>query len=488
VSTREQLEGYSIDAQLRVCREWIIQQGHSPAGEYIEAASGESVKKRETLKEALEDAKSKGYDLLVVHKLDRLSRNLDDTLGILSQLKEAGVAVASATEPIDFSSTFGKALLVLIVLFAEIFLANLGREIRKGNLEKARQGLWHGRVAPMGYRVVDNRLVPRPEERKVVERAFELAASGRYSLGEISLILKSEGLKRAGGKSKGEVLDKNVPKDILSKMLHNPVYKGQVVIALWADRKKPKHERDVQTFKGIHEPLVTEERYDSVQKILRGRHNSGRGVHRTKTNNVFGNGMLKCSHCGGSLITSLGSRGYISYRCKSRWQFADACDAKHTLISEGKMSAEFQKIADRISLPRNWEAELERMGSGKRVDIYAARREKLMKMRANAYSAFLAADMDEDEWNRRKAAIDKELSELPVIPIGVQQVRQAAKIVPAFSRTWKAATPEEKRQLIRMMFIRITVDLDDGRICEYEPTPSFVPLLGGEKVSLPKAL
>jgi hypothetical protein len=339
----------------------------------------------------------------------------------------------------------------------------------------------------MGYRVVDNKLVPHPEERKVIERAFELAESRRYSLGQISLALKDEGLKRAGGKTKGDVLDKNVPKDILSKVLHNPVYKGQVVITLWSDRKKPRHERDIQTFKGVHEPLVTEERYDNVQEILRGRHNSGRGVHRTKTDNVFGNGMLKCSHCGGSLITSIGSRGYISYRCKSRWAIADSCNAKHAIISEGKMIAEFQKVADGISLPRNWEQELERMGSGKRVDIHAMRREKLMKMRANAYAAFLAADMEEDEWNRRKAAIDKELSELPVIPIGVQQVRQAAKIIPAFSRTWKAAEPGEKRQLIRMMFRRITVNLDDGRISEYEPTPSFVPLFGGEKVSLPKA-
>src|SRR5215831_21396785 len=102
VSSEEQVQGYSIQAQLRACREWAEKHGYSVAKEYLEEGQSafRNLEKRTALKELLADSVSKqrGFDLIIVHKLDRLFRNTVESSTARAILKREKVRLISVTE------------------------------------------------------------------------------------------------------------------------------------------------------------------------------------------------------------------------------------------------------------------------------------------------------------------------------------------------------------------------------------------------------
>src|SRR5689334_4517253 len=109
VSTEEQLEGYSVDAQLRAGHDWATQHGHTVIAEYVdEGKSAKSLTKRLRLQELLEEAKLKKFDLVIIHKLDRLSRNLSDALAIMGAFEATGITLVSVSESFDFTTPIGR--------------------------------------------------------------------------------------------------------------------------------------------------------------------------------------------------------------------------------------------------------------------------------------------------------------------------------------------------------------------------------------------
>ena len=134
VSSEEQVEGYSIDAQKRafktLChnREWI------PYYEYLElgrSAHTDDIRKRPVFKEAIDNALAGEYDVLVVHKIDRFSRQLKVTLEYFEKLGKAGVGFVSIQNDMDYSTPMGKFMLVMQGGLAELYSDNLSQETEK---------------------------------------------------------------------------------------------------------------------------------------------------------------------------------------------------------------------------------------------------------------------------------------------------------------------------------------------------------------------
>jgi DNA invertase Pin-like site-specific DNA recombinase len=94
-------------------------------------------------------AQAHAYDVLVVHKLDRFSRNLRVTLESLDTLGKAGVAFASVTEQIDFTTPWGRLSLTMLGGLAQFYSDNLAQETKKGKGERKAQGLYNG-ILPFG--------------------------------------------------------------------------------------------------------------------------------------------------------------------------------------------------------------------------------------------------------------------------------------------------------------------------------------------------
>ena len=186
VSTEEQLEGYSIDAQKRAFQALLEGRGWAPCRYYIEegkSARTEDINKRPVFKEMIGDALSAKFDVLVVHKLDRFSRNLRITLEYFEKLSKAGVAFVSMNEQMDFSQPWGKLSLAMLGAMAQFYSDNLSQETRKGKRERKAQGLYNG-LLPFGAKKRNRKSkkslpVPAPETYPGLVMAFELARQGR---------------------------------------------------------------------------------------------------------------------------------------------------------------------------------------------------------------------------------------------------------------------------------------------------------------------
>ncbi len=135
VSTEEQTEGYSIDAQKRsfhnLCKskDWIAHHEYIEAGK---SAHTEDMRKRPVFKKAIDDAIAGQYDVLVVHKIDRFSRKLRVTIEYFEKLGKAGVGFVSIENDIDYSTPEGTLMLILQGGLAQFYSQNLSRETKKG--------------------------------------------------------------------------------------------------------------------------------------------------------------------------------------------------------------------------------------------------------------------------------------------------------------------------------------------------------------------
>jgi site-specific DNA recombinase len=155
VSSEEQVQGYSIQAQLRACREWAGKHGYKVAKEYLDEgySASRNLDKRESFKEMLGDAASKShpFDTIIVHKLDRFSRDSLESFTSKAILKRHKVRLISVQEPVVGSDAPEDAFMEhILVGMAEFYSKNLAREARKGLTERIRQGFLVFRP-PYGY-------------------------------------------------------------------------------------------------------------------------------------------------------------------------------------------------------------------------------------------------------------------------------------------------------------------------------------------------
>jgi DNA invertase Pin-like site-specific DNA recombinase len=152
VSSEEQVEGYSLDAQLRAARTYCPERGWEIVAEYVEerkSARYEDLNGRPRFKAMLEAAEARTFDAIVVYKLDRFARNLLVLLTSLNRLGRADISFVSISEQIDYSTPQGRLFLIMLGALAERYSNNLSLETRKGQRERAAQGPFNG-LLPFG--------------------------------------------------------------------------------------------------------------------------------------------------------------------------------------------------------------------------------------------------------------------------------------------------------------------------------------------------
>ena len=232
-------------------------------------------------------------DGVIIHKIDRSARNLRDWAG-LGELIDAGIEVLFAYEALDLTTRGGRLAADIQAVVAADFIRNLRDEVRKGFYGRLKQGFYPLK-APRGYldrgkaRVKDICPIDGP----LVRQAFELYATGHYSLELLRHELARRGLTDRSGKPLGF--------KAMSIMLRNPFYIGLMRV-----------DTTGETFEGLHDPLVPKAVFDRVQAIM-----DGRLFPRGQKHFFLFRRLLKCSRCGRSL-TGETRRGHIYYRCHDR--------------------------------------------------------------------------------------------------------------------------------------------------------------------------
>ena len=267
VSSLSQVDGHSLDAQDRLFRQLCDNRGWGgytrlPRGGRI--SPSESVKKRPVFRQLMEDAKKGEFDIVVVHTLDRWSRNLRVTLESLANQAMYDAALVSISENIDYSTPQGMLMTQLLGSFAQFFSDMLGTHVSKSLDQRATEGLHTGGV-PFAYESCweesngerKRRCNPEhtggvhivAEQGDAVREMFHRYASGTATTGGLASWLNGSGFRTRNTKSLPDAEGKLVagPKlfttSSVRNILHNPFFHGSV-----------KHRGELH--QGVHEPLI----------------------------------------------------------------------------------------------------------------------------------------------------------------------------------------------------------------------------------------
>lgn len=303
VSSREQREGYSIDAQLRVTREKASRTGCTIVREFELDESARRGAERKVFNQMLQwiraNAKREKIQAILCHKLDRVCRNMRDAVRLQELEDECGVKLAFVENEFGpgAAGTFSFNVMAAV---AQYYSDNLREEVLKGMDEKVRQG-WPTGLAPFGYVNVDDRdepVQPHPERSKTLVRIFDLYAAGGHTFKSLGDQLARE----------GHVFRNTCPRfnrTALSYILSNRFYIGEL-------------HRNGQVFEGRYRRLISRATFDACQDILTGRNRrTGAPEH------PLAGGLFVCTYCGQSItgerirrkLKGGGIREHLYYRC-----------------------------------------------------------------------------------------------------------------------------------------------------------------------------
>jgi site-specific DNA recombinase len=250
----------SIDAQRDAGHAFIASQraeGWIPvADDYDDPAFSGGHMERPALRRLLADIEAGKIDIVVVYKIDRLTRSLTDFSKMVEVFERYGVSFVSVTQQFNTTTSMGRLMLNILLSFAQFEREVTGERIRDKIAASKRKGMWMGGVPPLGYDVENRRLVPNAREAKLVRHIFQRFVE----LGSSTVLVKE--LKLDGVTSKawitqdGKVREgKPIDKSLIYKILNNRTYLGEL-----------RHRE--RWYSAEHVPIVDRELWDTVQAIL----------------------------------------------------------------------------------------------------------------------------------------------------------------------------------------------------------------------------
>jgi site-specific DNA recombinase len=318
----------SIEAQLRAINKYALDKGMEIVEEYIDKAKTATNSKRPAFQKMIKDSENGLFDVIIVHKLDRFSRDKYDSVVFKRQLLNNGVIVLSVLENLD-GSPESEMMECMYEGFAAYYSKNLAREVMKGMLENAYKCLHTGGIAPLGYDVVDKKLVINKHEAVIVKTIFNLFSLD-FGYGYIIKELNSKGYKTKLGKPFG----KNSLHNILSNEKYVGTYIYNRAVSKNAFNKRNAHaskddDKIIRIEGGI--PAIVEiDIFNKVKaKMQSNRKNSAK--YKT-TERYLLSGLIICGECGYAMQGGTRNSGknkikYSTYRCGGK-EHKHSCDNK----------------------------------------------------------------------------------------------------------------------------------------------------------------
>ncbi len=304
VSSDERLDQSfnSIDAQREAGQAYIASQraeGWIPVSDdYDDPGYSGGNTERPALKRLLADIQAGRVDIVVVYKIDRLTRSLADFAKMVEVFDRHGVSFSAVTQQINSASSMGRLMLNVLLSFAQFEREVTSERIRDKIAASKRKGLWMGGVPPLGYDVDNRLLVINEAEARVVRRIFsEMLTIGSPT--QIAARLTAEGITtKAWTTQEGRTrTGARIDKKYLHALLRNRIYLGELPLnGSW--------------FPGAHPPLIERELWDQVHAVL-AKDSHSRSV-QTKTRSRT-DSLLR-----GLIFTPSGEKMYPTYSKSSR--------------------------------------------------------------------------------------------------------------------------------------------------------------------------
>lgn len=292
VSSKEQIEGYSLGEQEERLRAFCKAKGWKVAKVFNDGGYSGANINRPALSDLVRAIENHQADAVLVYKLDRLSRSQKDTLTLIDTFLQNQCDFISMTENFDTSSPFGRAMIGILSVFAQLEREQIKERMQMGKEGRAKQGKYHGGgVSPVGYDYKDGHLVINEFEALHVREMHELFQQG------VPL--------RVINKKINEKFGKYYEARTIKRTLKNPLYIGKI-----------KH--NTTLYDGEHQPIIDEETFNKTKELLDALPKS------TKPNmNTYLGGILYCGQCGAKYGVKMAkdtryNRTYRYYMCHSK--------------------------------------------------------------------------------------------------------------------------------------------------------------------------
>jgi site-specific DNA recombinase len=252
----------SLDAQREASEAYVKSQAHEGwkliKTHYNDGGLSGGTLQRPALQSLLADIRVRKIDVVLVYKVDRLTRSLADFAKLVELFEAHGVSFVSVTQQFNTTTSMGRLTLNVLLSFAQFEREIAGERIRDKFAASRRKGMWMGGTIPLGYDVHDRKLIMNEAEAETVRLIFQ-----RYlALGCVSRLRVD--LDRKGIRSKQRILSSgrvlggcSFGRGALYHLLRNRIYRGEVV-------------HKGITYQGEHEPIVNEELWNAVQTRLSG--------------------------------------------------------------------------------------------------------------------------------------------------------------------------------------------------------------------------
>lgn len=309
VSTEEQAKGdfTSLDSQEKILINFAKSHNLKVYKVYQDAASGENLN-RSAYNQMMNDAEDGKFKCIMVTRLDRISRNLKDFLNLSDKLDILGISLKSHSESIDTSTSFGRHITRILIMFGQMERERSNERTREKMVSMIKEGYWTGGLTPLGYDLVNKKLVINRSETKLVNDIFNYYLELPSTL-QVAKKLNSLGFKTKKRTSKDQKVRGGGPftKSVIAQILRNVIYIG-----------KRKYQNDL--FEGKHEPIVSNDLFNRVQKRL---DLSKYEKHITRTSILPHSltGIVECGLCGSYMTSGYAkprNKKYFLYRCTSR--------------------------------------------------------------------------------------------------------------------------------------------------------------------------
>jgi site-specific DNA recombinase len=506
VSTREQGQDdhYSLNNQEQRCRDYVTMKQWQLVKLRKDVASGKS-DEREGFQHLLSDVQNKKIDVVLVYRLDRLSRNVRDIYNFLDLIRTHNVAFVSITERFDTTTAMGRAMLGVAAVFAQLTREMIAENTKDGLLRRAEAGFYRGNLTSLygyDYSTDKRQIIVNKLEAANVRQIFDYYTENKWGQDKIARTLNLRGIPTKRGKAEAQWSGGGS-----SHLLRNLVYCGYVrgvnkvgsKDSLASKMKVGALSSDVQatdngdncagdTFRsftpGKHQPIISREQFEQAQALFTSR---ARLPVASQQSNHLLSGVACCGLCGRRLRVHYtngpkGVNGGSSrvYRFYNHGRTVEAGAKQCVGLSKSAEQLELAVVSKITEIAAKGDMEqliLQDVRNRTKVELapLVKEKDKLLLLldsfstKFNQWADRLdSGRIDEDQFeaqNKRllaqKQEVQKRLSSLE-IELGGQEaievtLSEVKRVLIEFPKVWEALKFEEKRETLRLLIEHLTV-------------------------------
>jgi site-specific DNA recombinase len=469
VSSEEQArEGFSLEAQDNHIRKYVNDEGWQLHDMYVDPGKSGKDLKRPDMQRLIADLQAGKFQVIIVHKLDRLTRNVGDLHYLLQLLEKHNIKLVSISEKLDTSTAMGRMFVYMLGIFAQWYRENLSEEVIKGQEQRAKNGLRNTASRPYGYEVGENlALSVNPVEAEHVRQIFEWYLAG-HGIIKIATLLNKNGVPSPGGSI---WRDRNI-----GDILDNITYVGAVH---WKRETDPEEKRII--VHDVHEPIISKETFELAQDLRtkKAEHHMNMSSYDFPYSTI-----VKCGECGRSYHGKIKSRMKAHhkrtrfYRCSGRYR-QDPCYAPD--INEEVLTPLFLQFISNFHIQADDPEKT--ISNTKDAAKEKKRLEKLIagsaQVKKNYSRAMGSGRMSYEEFcelvdeeNKKLEQWQSELSQLEEVQPERKRTRKdILAVLQNLKEEWPHMTYEQQKQNIQRLFQFLVIkkyDRTDWRIVAYK--------------------